>query len=376
MLSRFARIAAVSLSRRKNVLIPKLPAFRPGSAFPVRTYLTDKDEPERDVLEGGDDEDDEDEGPDLRPDQIKVTYVFDDEKQEIYARFMLDPVKWDVKALSQHYGMSFERAQAIVYLMNERFELMKSYGLQVSIHPGEDKYAAEDMTDDELEDLLRGNEPFVYDGPYVEVTIPPVWKSLFDLHKVDQAKDLAELIEEYNKTTDVEDLKATMTVDELKTILQNLKDHEARMENIAAYEENMEEYLDLLWENGVNINFQEVRLITKKTRQFDKHYFPRTLHDEEIDREKAALIKRIEDNTRAKVERDVPYYHDRFQGDKFLKNLAEAKANNAEVAKDYSKASRWKIGFRDLGRLEHAKKHSKQKDDVSVPTIIRTRTGQ
>eukprot|EP01039_Chlorochromonas_danica_P016679 gene16679-19766_t len=54
----------------------------------------------------------------LDVEKVKVTYIRDVEKQQVYARFMSDPVKWDVKALADYYAMSEERAQAIVYLMH------------------------------------------------------------------------------------------------------------------------------------------------------------------------------------------------------------------------------------------------------------------
>lgn len=357
MLSKVARIAKAA--SRITCSTPSAKAINVALARPVQLFtsrqFSSADEPEYVV------------DPEALVDinKVKVTYIKDREKQQIYARFRSDPTKWDIKALSNFYSMSEERVQAIIYLMHSRFTMMEKKGLKINIISNEEN-VDESMN---VEALIAAGEEITLPGPKVVVEIPEIWRLLYSLHKEDSSKDLGALLEGYNQNQPDEALKAHISVDEVKKIFEELKDHEARLENIRAYEEHIENFLAELAEEGVNINFQEIKVVSDKARKFEKTYFPRTLHDEEIEKEKEFLLKRIEQQTRATVERNVEFYHDQFHGKDF---------KGITTDKDSSKKTlRWKLAFRDLDKVNEIRSSLKDKSQiVDAPTLIRTRSGK
>lgn len=345
MIGKAARIVHLATRCVSASSVPKInaaPVFR-GSQFAIRQFSV-SDEPEYVV------------DPDALVNfkKLKVTYIMDIEKQQVYARFISDPVKWDIKALSNFYSMSEERAQAIVYLMHTRYTMMKEKGFNVSIIPEDEN---------EKKDSARGA------GPKIVVEIPELWRSLYEFHKEDTSLEPGALLAAYNEKQTAASLKTEMDAGEVKKILENLKDHEARMQNIVEYERHMEEFLSKLQADGANINFQEIKVVSDKARRFEKSYFPRTLHDDEIESETNRLLKRIEQQTRATVNYNLEFYNDTF-GDSDIKPKA-AKKDSTE------KPMRWKMAFRDLDKIEQVRSNLKDKSQmIDTPTLIRTRSGR
>jgi hypothetical protein len=357
MFGRISRIASVATKSAQSAKLPSIGVkFNCSAArkpVAIRQFST-LDEPEYVV------------DPDALVDltKVKVTYVKDMEKQQIYARFRQDPLKWSVKAISNFYSMSEDRVQAIIYLMHTRFTMMEEKGLKVTIVPHEDN--PEEPIN--VEAILAAGEDITLPGPSVFVEIPEIWRHIFAMHKEEPEKDLGEILSTYNHNQAEEALKARMSVEELKKILENLKDHEARLENIRVYEEHIDNFLAELAEEGADINFQEIKVVSDKTKRFEKSYFPRTLHDEEIQTEKDMLLKRIEQQTRATVDRNTEFFHNTFAGQEVN---AEAKSDAKE------KAMRWKLAFRDLGKVDQIRAFLKDKSQVvDAPTLIRSRTGR
>eukprot|EP01033_Poteriospumella_lacustris_P017451 gene17451-12477_t len=295
----------------------------------------------------------------LDVEKVKVTYIRDVEKQQVYARFMSDPVKWDVKALADYYAMSEERAQAIVYLMHNRYQMIQEKGFEVSIVEDQS-----DREDKEFVAMVMNGENFVLPGPRVVVKIPATWSALYASHIQDPSKSLGALLEEFYQANPDESSK--LSVEDLKKIIDDLTDHEERLQNIRDYEEHIEEFLEELAESGADVTFQEIRVVSDKAQRFEKNYFPRTLHDDEIEQEKQQLLKKIEQQTRGTVERNVQFYHDQFNGNDFKAPAAPGDGK-----------TRWKFAFRDLSKVQELRATQKNKaEPADVPTLIRTRGGK
>lgn len=291
--------------------------------------------------------------------KVKVTYIRDVEKQQVYARFMSDPAKWDVKSLADFYAMSEERAQAIVYLMHNRYQMMQAKGFEVSIV--EDKSNREDK---DYPAMVMNGVEFVVPGPRVVVKIPELWSSLYASYLQDPSKPLGTILEEFYQANP--DESSRLSVEELKKIVDDLKDHEERLQNIRDYEEHMEEFLEELADSGADVTFQEIRVVSDKAQRFEKTYFPRTLHDDEIEQEKQQLLKKIEQQTRGTVERNLQFYHEQFNGNDFKAPKASGDGK-----------TRWKFAFRDLSKVEELRAAQKNKTEpADVPTLIRTRGGK
>jgi hypothetical protein len=358
-LEMIGRISRIARAATKSAKIPfvntKINFTATSKSFATRQFST-LDEPEYVV------------DPDALVDltKVKVTYVKDLEKQQIYARFRHDPLKWDIKTLSSFYSMSEDRVQAIVYLMHTRFTMMEQKGLKVTIVPHEDD--PEEFIN--VDAILAAGEDITLPGPSVTVEIPEIWRNLLGMHKEDPTKDLGEILSTYNHNQTEEALKARMSSEELKQILDSLKDHEDRLENIRLYEEHMDNFLAELAEEGADINFQEIKVVSDKTKRFEKAYFPRSLHDEEIESEKRMLLKQIEQQTRASVERNIEFFHTTFSGQE-IKDTEGAKVDAKE------KPLRWKFAFRDLDKVDKIRMSLKDKSQVvDAPTLIRSRTGR
>ena len=67
------------------------------------------------------------------PKALKVPYLRDSVREEMYARHMSDPQEWSFTRLSQAYRSSLMRTKAVVLLMHKRFNMMREKGLNVEI---------------------------------------------------------------------------------------------------------------------------------------------------------------------------------------------------------------------------------------------------
>lgn len=290
---------------------------------------------------------------DIDSEDVYIPYMEDEDQQTIYAKWMLDRERWNFRELSMETGASLMRIKAIITLMDIRYEMMRSFGLEVTIHPGD--------PEDEDGDV----------DPFITVEVPPVYEALHEMYLQDEDVDdnpddqyLAELLEDYNEDAE-EDEKTAMTVQELRTVLRNLDDHYRRMENLQAYEEEAEDNLDEMGEEDeVDTSFREVPTMGVHKDYFD-NYFPKMLHDEEFEIEKRKLLKRVEEETKGYLERPPQFYEDNYQAEKSMPRPLPARAD---------KAQRWKYAYKDLSAPGLKVKGDRYSPDFT-PTTIRTRVG-
>lgn len=270
----------------------------------------------------------------LQPQVIRIPYLRDITRQEIYARYVTDPEKWTFATLASHYQASLERVKAVVLLMHHRYEFMKNeMGFTVEI-------------------VSNGGENSV---PKVVVTIPPLWQALYEKHVAAPEDPLSKLLADHNASVIADEDKTSMNEEELKKILEKMADHDRRTQNLKDYEEDMEDKLKRIEMSGVNTKFAEVPSVPANYN-FQSNYFPPLLGDEEFEEEKKRLLKRVAEETSAVVRPDVHAYVQQSE------DLKDVKIANMESKK--SDPIRWKFAFREL-----------TPDGKKQPTVIRTRTG-
>jgi hypothetical protein len=269
------------------------------------------------------------------PKLVKVPYLRDELRQEIYSRHISNPTEWTVSRLSQHYNASLDRTKAVILLMHKRYEMMRAKGFEVTLKPSTSADSA----------------------PSIVVEIPTLWTALYEKYKEDPTKEPSKVLSEYNESCALESARTSINAEECGKIIDNLKDHYRRLDNMKARAEKMARYLEKLKNKGVNVyNFQETAtFVTSGKGNFKENYYPEMISDEGFDEHKERLLKRISAETKAHVEFNLEHYVKKQETQTVSIPTQNANAPKAN--------GRWKLAFKDLS-----------KDDNS--TVIRTRTGR
>jgi adenylate kinase family enzyme len=273
---------------------------------------------------------------DVDPSTIKIPYLEDRIRQEIYVRHMTHPDQWDVNRLSQRYNTSLERTKAVIVLMHGRYEMMRNMGFTVNLH-----------------DSLGT----------ISVEIPAEWQGLYDKYKEDTTKSMEQILQLYNESVP-ETKQLKMTGKKAQEIVNNLIDHERRLENLEEHREYMQEAVDNLVEQGVNKHFQETpcEVSHKGRKSIEETYFPVLFGDDGLNEVKEDLLKRIKKDTAAHVEQSLEHYQEKFgatSGEKFnMKTSPES-------------VSRWKLALRDLSHVD-----TRLGTSDATRTVIRSRQGE
>lgn len=268
--------------------------------------------------------------PILDPKFIRVPYLRDSTKQEIYQKYKNDPIKWSSKILAQTYGATETRIKAVIYLMKFREEM---------------------MTKKEL----------------LEIT--PQQFEIYEL-SLDKANDLATLAEKYS-----------LPQQEIERIIKKLTDHNRRLSNLECMETYNEGVMKEFSNLGVDVNFSEPP--TYYSQNIENKFFPTLFGDENLEQHKRELLKRIEKETKAhlKPHPALTYLKKLFGDDVSVDvdgNVIQNGENvtkvtdvvplpvQAESASNSNQLeSRFKFAFRDLSL-----------PDTMQKTVIRTRTGK
>lgn len=268
----------------------------------------------------------EDSVPAIPASAVKVPYANEKMKVEMYERHKSDPEEWSIRKLCEHYGSSFERTKAIIYLMRHRETVMAENQVL-------------DVSDE--------------------------WKSIYKRHV------------EGGEEVSMEDLTKEFSLPEqqIKDILERMKLHTFRIGNVNQYEELMNKKLDLLKKMGVDTRFQETAIFKKKSSKDSDaidldDYYPELFGDDDdeaynaaVDKLKAAIRESKNSTTANLPEGDgnVPEFIKSPLPEIAAEQVSEA-PNTANVKQEG--LSRWKIAFRDLSL------------DKDHPTMIRTRSGK
>lgn len=274
------------------------------------------------------------------PRSVNIPFLKDSVREEIYAKHLSDPQEWSFDHLSQHYKTSMMRTKAVVLLMHKRFAIMKEKGFTVSIVGGS--------------------------KPTVQVTIPESWSGLYKKFEESENKDISEVLKNYNESAEQEK-RANMSTEEATKVIENMKDHYRRVSNAAEHQNRMDRILKRFSRAGVNTNFRETESRTHHLGgkpSLRDVYHPQFYNDEDFERGKKDLLKRIEVETRAKVEHNLEFYHE-----KFASPAATASSATVKTAPD-APMSRWKLAFKDTSVGEHVP------GNATTPTSVRTRTGR
>ena len=228
------------------------------------------------------------------PKTIPVPYLRDSTRVEMYEKHKADPKAWDVKRLSQHYGTSLDRTNAVLFLMKRREEVQRNLGA---------------------------------------VDLSPEHKSMYEKHVSDPETHTAEkLSEEYG-----------INVQQVHEILQKLEIHFARLRTLHAAEEHMNAQMAQYEDEGVDTTFREI----PKESQLEMKYTPRVFGDDEEQEAIADLKRLIARDTRAEV---VPTVEDFLRNADRSQLVAPEQPNRAQVKTDHF--SRWKFAFRDSSKID------------------------
>lgn len=272
---------------------------------------------------------------------VKIPYLTEAQKKDIYCMFMTKPEKWTFTALAQRYRANVERIRAVVHLMHTRCDLMRKLGLGVRI--------------------VSSSNP--HDPPQLSVEIPKLSKALYDLHMAESALSTADLLAKFNETATSEADKLHISEAEAAQILSNLKDHFRREQNAADYEAYVMQMLEELKADGANVSFQEVPLASRNENYFEL-YYPKVLKDEDFEDEKKKLLQKVKDETKAQFNpATIEHVTEQYE--------QSQKKPHAALTAQKTSPTRWKLAFKDLSG---AKK--KANPNTFIPSTIRTRTGE
>lgn len=252
---------------------------------------------------------------------VKIPYIREEDRIDLYLKFLSDPKKWGVNKLAAIHGAHPDRIKAILTLMEGRFNKFKEFGFEIS--------------------------------PSGQPVIPPAWQRLHDLRKENPSMPLSDL----SAAAGLEGTKD----EELNKILATMADYTWRHENHLDHMETMKEKLAEYDEVGVDTDFQEDM---DEGGRFTDTYFPALLGDEEYEAEKKKLLRRIQNETKAVKIRDFEYYirkHSEVPSKVVnSEGIEELSATESEALKvedivapkhDHSAVknfSRFKYAFRDL----------------------------
>lgn len=332
----------------------------------------------------------------MPPDRIKVPFLSETVKQKIYKAFKDDPETNNVKALAQKYGASLDRIKAVLFLLSNREKAMKEQGLVdekgdagvpkqwSAIY---DKYITlttapeapvATATDKNGDSTTKTAESDSKDGKTAEA--PKGEAKEESAAAAAAAADGAGGAGVVGKHTPSQAIDAiakehALSVGEVKNIVDKMILHTYNQENLETHENTVAEILEKWADAGVNTNFRETTLNTGG-KSLERSYYPELFGDEDKGEVLAKLLKRIEKETRAKLDLNVDSYISEFGSplsdkDKaalpHLKNPGTTTTSTIMTNKNQSKVlSRWKWAFRDTSLGHKAR----------TPTWIVTRSGK
>lgn len=184
-------------------------------------------------------------------DDIKIPYLSEEDREEIYELYLDDPVENSFAELSMEYSVSEARIRAIVYLMRNREAMQRKIGVwEEKAH--------------ELE----------------------IWKA----HQTNPEENTIEKLAE----------DFSLSEKEIRAILKRQNEHAQRLNNVDMQAEEMEDML-AEWEDlGLDETmYGEVPGVQKTwSAGFDK---PSFVGDREFAKQEAYMLKKLAEETRAKV---------------------------------------------------------------------------
>lgn len=253
----------------------------------------------------------------IDPKLVKITYLPDSVRMEMWKNHKENPDEWSILKLSQHYGTSLDRTKAVLFLMKRREDF-----ISVDINILKKYEKSEEMWNKKL------NEPEKY------------------THAV--------LAEEYG-----------LSVKEVDEIMFTVKQRNSRQENLDFSITKTENYLKELETFGIKTSFQENQGNSGQGKLSDT-YFPELFGDDEYEEQKRRLLKRIKTETKSTLSDEMESFLNLDSTVVDPAAVTHPKEISQEKDIDVTK-SRWKYAYKDLSTFSKLK---------SVPTMIRTRHGR
>lgn len=249
------------------------------------------------------------------PSVIKVPLVLESTKKEIFTKFKTNPNEWSVSKLSQTYGASVDRIKAIIFLLQQRENMMTSLG--------------------------------------VAAGVPQLWSNVFERYKEKKFSEdiLASISSEFS-----------IGADEVKNIITNMKSHQHRTQNLSESEEEVTSLLNRLSARGVDVRFRETK--AHGAAGMADNYYPRLFGDDEYESVQSALLRRVSRETKASINEDKDWLPSSDRSDVDTINSGWSVACT-ETKNKTGIVSRWKFAFRDTSNSASMK-----------ATTIRTRSGK
>jgi hypothetical protein len=227
------------------------------------------------------------------PKSIQVPYLRDKTRMEMYQKFKNEPLVWTLEKLSQHYGTSLDRTNAVLFLMQKREEMQKKLGV-------------DDITSEQ--------------------------KHVFEKYMSDPLTFTPEKLSE----------ESAIPLPQMHELLKNMKAHSERMNTLQDAENHYVSVMAVFEEQGIDTTFKEI----PKDSRLAKKYHPIFFGDDQEEETVSQLKRQIAKDTRAVIEPSV---------DDYLKTadkstlVAPQQPNHAQVKTD--KFSRWKFAFKDTSKL-------------------------
>jgi len=286
------------------------------------------------------------------PSDVKIPYLKDEKRQEMFSLHIDDPERWSIQKLSQHYGTSLERTSAVIFLMQSRHDLIMGDLRKIFNYFPEDENLQRSCDLSGTPGVSR--VVHVSPGDFMKL-VPASLLELFNLYTSrrngssersvggrdlisnddekgtkDSASDsLSSLLTELQQQGD--DLKwgfmKSMEEENVLELLNMIERHSRSQYVQEYYEQHMAEKIGRAREMGVDVNtFREparsyrsskaTNITTPSsqhvTRSFQLLYYPDLLRDDTARSAQVRLLKRIEQETKAQLEHDVEYYENMY----------------------------------------------------------------
>lgn len=312
----------------------------------------------------------------VSPSQVKFPYMEDEVKMTMYKRHKKSPEEWPISRLAQHFGASVDRVKAILFLMRNREEMMErekvadippewhqiwarhNEGLQAAT-AAEGKTRIKSKSSKtaggaaETASVAKDSEPVAAAGSSADAAeaIPAAAVDVADVapHSKDAiAKEFA------------------LTVEQVGEILDRMKVHMHRKENLEASEAHFQQIRANLKNAGVDTSFRETANAPKRG-SVQEDYYPALFGDDGFETARKELLDRITSETKAEIVDFEESLFGRKGAESGIEEVApplkpmEILPNKSGVKTDT--LSRWKFAFRDLSWRR------------TQPTMVRTRRG-
>lgn len=380
LLQNIARRTSRHIVLNESVLIPVAltgyhSQMRFNSNFPSGSVHSSSDweEPEYGVTDN----------EEFNPAAVKISYLPDYVRQEMYKLYQSDPNVWTEKELSRKYGTSITRTRAVLLLMQRREELRnRLLGTTDGSVPEHWKVVYEKH----CEDREKYTPEALFQEFCVSSNSKPKTKA--KVASAEVGNDSTEDPESEQSGEEGDDVEVVKEMDvssmvsasgsvgsgqyaslfsspaAIKDMLDRYEEHLIRSEDQEYYDQYMEQQMDVLREHGVNTSFRELR--AGRDLSSITGFTPRLIGDDldefklEMQRLKATVLSQtsaVPAKNAEDVDRELMTYEDKL---KFAPDDAE---NRADVKFDHE--CRWKFAFKDTSQLRQ-----------SQPTMIRTRTGK